>query len=62
LQQQKNPVDKVSQAGQPGFYAIRAALILTAADRRQGFTVLNILPQFPTSGIRGDLGQSLEIV
>jgi predicted dienelactone hydrolase len=51
-----------TEAGLSGFYAIRAALILAAADQQQGFTLLNVLRQFPTNGIRIDLGQSLDIV
>ncbi len=49
-----------TKASQPGFYAIRASLILAAADP-QGLTLLNILQKFPTSGIRIDLARSLEI-
>jgi len=45
---------------QPGFYAIRAALIL-AADDPQGLTLLNLLRKFPTSGIEIDLARSLQI-
>ncbi|NHC37354.1 alpha/beta hydrolase [Scytonema millei] len=51
-----------TEATLPGFYAIRSALILAAAENRQGFTLLDVLRQFPTNGIRVDLGQSLEIV
>ncbi len=50
-----------TKAGKPGFYAIRAALILAAADPQQGFTLLNLLQKFPTSGIRIDLARSLQI-
>ncbi len=45
---------------QPGFYAIRASLILAAADP-QGLTLLNVLHKFPTSGIRIDVARSLQI-
>jgi predicted dienelactone hydrolase len=45
---------------QSGFYGIRAALILAAADP-QGFTPLTVLRQFPTHGIHIDLAQSLAI-
>lgn len=45
---------------QPGFYAIRSALILAAADP-EGLTLLNVLRKFPTRGIRIDLGRSLQI-
>ncbi|MDZ4870901.1 MAG: hypothetical protein CLLPBCKN_000289 [Chroococcidiopsis cubana SAG 39.79] len=51
-----------TEARLPGFYAIRSALILAAAENRQGFTLLDVLRQFPTNGIRVNLGQSLEIV
>ncbi len=44
-----------------GFYAIRAALILSAADQNN-FTLLNVLRKFPTSEISINLNQSLEIV
>ncbi|MEH1939487.1 MAG: alpha/beta hydrolase [Nostoc sp.] len=44
-----------------GFYAIRAALILAAADSNN-FTLLNVLHKFPASAISINLNQSLEIV
>ena len=47
-------------ARQPGFYALRAALILAAAEP-DGLTLLNVLRKFPTRGIRLDLARSLEI-
>ena len=50
-----------SEARQSGFYAIRAALILAAADQENGLTLLNVLKKYPTSGIRISLGRSLEI-
>lgn len=40
-----------TQAGRGGFYGIRSALILAAADK-EGLTPLNVLKKFPTSGIR----------
>ncbi|MGB7520493.1 MAG: alpha/beta hydrolase [Spirulinaceae cyanobacterium] len=40
-----------TQARQSGFYALRSALILAAADE-EGLTPLNILKKFPTVGIR----------
>lgn len=43
-----------------GFYAIRAALILAAADP-QGLTLLNVLDKFPGNNIRIDLTESLRI-
>lgn len=45
-----------------GFYAIRASLILAAADAENGLTPLNILQQFPLRGIRIDLSRALQIV
>ncbi len=59
-------LDRLSQviqtdARQPGFYGLRAALILAAADPT-GFTPLKALHQFPTRGIRIDIGQSLAVV
>lgn len=50
-----------TKARQPGFYAIRAALILAAADP-QGLTLLNVLRKFPTNGIRINSQRSFEII
>jgi predicted dienelactone hydrolase len=50
-----------TKAGQPGFYAIRAALIKAAADP-QGFSLLNVLQEFPTYGIRINSARSLEVL
>jgi predicted dienelactone hydrolase len=44
-----------------GLYAIRAALILAAADRQEGLTPINVLRRFPTPGIRIDLQKTLQI-
>ncbi|MEG4322596.1 MULTISPECIES: alpha/beta hydrolase [unclassified Microcoleus] len=49
-----------TKARQPGFYAIRAALILAASDE-EGLTILNVLRKFPTYGIRIDINRSLGI-
>jgi predicted dienelactone hydrolase len=49
-----------TKARQPGFYAIRSALILAAADPG-GLTLLNVLKKFPTYGIRIDVGRGLGI-
>ncbi|MCU0545273.1 MAG: alpha/beta hydrolase [Oscillatoriaceae cyanobacterium Prado104] len=49
-----------TKARQPGFYAIRAALILAAADP-EGLTVVNVLRKFPTYGIRIDIAGGLDI-
>ena len=46
---------------QPGFRAIRSALILAAADDENGLTILNFLRKFPTPGIRIDVSQALGI-
>jgi predicted dienelactone hydrolase len=45
---------------QSGFYAIRAALILAAADA-DGFTPLNVLRKFPSNRLEINLARSLEI-
>ena len=50
-----------TQAGQPGFYAIRSALILAAASE-EGLTPLNFLETFPTSGIQVDSGQGFQFI
>ncbi|PSN14864.1 hypothetical protein C7293_09770 [filamentous cyanobacterium CCT1] len=42
---------------QNGALAIRAALILAAADANGQFNLLNVLDQFPTEGVRVDLQQ-----
>lgn len=49
-----------TESRQPGFYALRSALILAAADP-EGLTLLNVLRKFPTSSIRIDLARSLQI-
>ena len=61
-------LDRVSKviktkARQPGFYAIRSALILAAADAEDGgLTPLNVLKKFPTTILRIDSRQGLEII
>lgn len=50
-----------TQAGQPGFYAIRSALILAAASE-EGLTPLNFLETFPTEGIQVDSGQGFQFI
>ncbi len=51
-----------TDARQPGFYAIRSALILAAADRENGgLTPLNVLKKFPTDTLRIDSSQGFEI-
>ncbi|WP_017721877.1 alpha/beta hydrolase [Kamptonema formosum] len=53
---------QVIQTGtrQPGKLAIRAALILAAADP-EGLTPINVLRKFPTDGIRIDLARALDL-
>ena len=51
-----------TEARQPGFYAIRSALILAAADQETGLTPLNVLKKFPTDVLRVDSRQGLEII
>jgi predicted dienelactone hydrolase len=50
-----------TEARQSGFYAIRSALILAAADP-EGLTPLNVLKKFPVAGIRIDLNRTLAVV
>ena len=50
-----------TKARQPGFYAIRSALILAAADKEVGLTPLNVLKKFPTNTLRVDSRQGFEI-
>ena len=45
----------------PGFHAIRAALILAAADP-EGLTLLNVLQKYPTTALRIDLARSLQVM
>lgn len=51
-----------TEARQPGFYALRSALILAAADDPEGLTLLNVIRKFPTRSIRINLARSLQIV
>jgi predicted dienelactone hydrolase len=50
-----------TESRQSGFYALRSALILAAADEETGLTPLNVLQHFPLSDIRIDVGRTLEI-
>lgn len=50
-----------TKAGQSGFYGIRSALIMAAADE-EGLTPLNFLKKFPTQGIRIDSDRGFEII
>jgi predicted dienelactone hydrolase len=45
-----------------GFYAIRSALILAAADQERRLTLLNVLRKFPSRTISINLSRSLNIV
>ncbi|WP_216351228.1 alpha/beta hydrolase [Leptolyngbya sp. 'hensonii'] len=47
-------------SGLSGFYAIRSALILSAADA-DGLTLLNVLKKFPSRELRINVARSLEI-
>ena len=49
-----------TKARQPGFYALRSALILAAADQDGGLTPLNVIKKFPTQTLRIDSRQGLE--
>ncbi|MEH2371530.1 alpha/beta hydrolase [Nostoc sp.] len=51
----------LTQSGKNGFYAIRASLILSAADQK-GLTVVNLLRKFPSNTIRVNFTQGLKIV
>lgn len=50
-----------TKARQPGFYALRSALILAAADQDSGLTPLNVLQKFPTNTLRVDSRQGFEM-
>lgn len=50
-----------TKAGQSGFYALRAALIRAAASE-EGLTPLNVLKQFPTTGIRLNTSRGFELL
>lgn len=50
-----------TKAGQPGFYAIRAALIQAAASP-EGLTPLNVLEKFPTYGIRINSARGFQVI
>ena len=49
------------EARTEGGVAIRAALILAAADKQRGLTPLNVIAKFPTRGIRIDLQSTLRV-
>ncbi|BAY98480.1 hypothetical protein NIES37_24300 [Tolypothrix tenuis PCC 7101] len=51
----------LTDSRQNGFYAIRAALILSAADP-QGLTVVNLLRKYPSESLRLNFSEGLQIV
>ncbi|MDZ8227395.1 alpha/beta hydrolase [Nostoc sp. ChiVER01] len=51
----------LTESRQNGFYAIRASLILAAADR-EGLTVVNLLRKFPSNTVRVNFTGGLEVV
>ena len=51
----------LTESRQNGFYAIRASLILSAADK-EGLTVVNLLRKFPSNTIRVNFSEGLRIV
>jgi predicted dienelactone hydrolase len=51
----------LTDSRQNGFYAIRAALILSAADR-EGLTVVNLLRKYPSDTLRLNFSEGLQIV
>ncbi len=52
----------LTESRKNGFYAIRASLILSAADRQEGLTVVNLLRKFPSDTIRVNFTEGLRIV
>ncbi|MDZ7956616.1 MAG: alpha/beta hydrolase [Aulosira sp. DedQUE10] len=51
----------LTDSRQNGFYAIRAALILAAADP-EGLTVVNLLRKYPSTSLRLNFSEGLQIV
>ncbi|BAY13395.1 alpha/beta hydrolase [Calothrix sp. NIES-2098] len=51
----------LTDSRQNGFYAIRAALILSAADP-EGLTVVNLLRKYPSDSLRLNFSEGLQIV
>lgn len=49
-----------TESNLPGFYALRSALILAAAQP-EGLTLLNVVQQFPVNSVRVDLTQALNL-
>ncbi|MBH8550958.1 alpha/beta hydrolase [Nostocaceae cyanobacterium CENA357] len=51
----------LNDSRQNGFYALRSALIIAAADP-QGLTVVNVLRKFPSSTVRLNFSEGIQIV
>lgn len=51
-----------TQSRDNGFYALRSALILAAADRSKGLTALNVIRRFPGEQIRFNLAESQALI
>ncbi|ALF55164.1 dienelactone hydrolase [Nostoc piscinale CENA21] len=52
----------LTESRQNGFYAVRAALILAAADPKEGLTVVNIIRKFPSPTIKLNFSEGIKIV
>ncbi|MBD2497595.1 alpha/beta hydrolase [Nostoc sp. FACHB-280] len=52
----------LTESRQNGFYAVRAALILAAADSKEGLTVVNIIRKFPSPTIKLNFSEGIKIV
>jgi predicted dienelactone hydrolase len=48
-------------SGRSGYFGLRSALILAAADENEGLTLLNVLHHFPTETVRLDFNQTLRM-
>jgi predicted dienelactone hydrolase len=44
-----------------GFHALRSSLILSAADSKEGLTILNVLRRFPSHNVRLEINKGFEI-
>ncbi len=51
----------LNDSRQNGFYALRSALIIAAADP-EGLTVVNVLRKFPSSSVRLNFSEGIQIV
>jgi len=52
----------LTESRQNGFYALRAAFILAAADSKEGLTVINIMRKFPSPTIKLNFSEGVRIV